>query len=130
MRMCERHWGLLRTAIADLGMADLVAPDGETAIKILVSEFQTGSRVTNFDPLMAANNDIWSHAMDLAGLSVMAPNPDGSERCPICYCAELHAGSCLDDPCPDPRFDKWIEIAARHSKESYDELLHAARPDA
>lgn len=130
MKMCQRHWDLLKDAIKERGLYDLVAPDGKAAMTNMASEVQSGSKVTNFDPLMAAHNDIWGHAMDLAGLAVMSPNPDGSEKCPICYCADLHAPECKDDPCPDPRFDEWIGFAANHAKIAYEALLKESEPQA
>ena len=129
MKMCQRHWGLLRDAIKAEGLYDLVAPDGRQAMRNMASELQSGAAIQNFDPLMAAHNDIWSHAMDLAGLAVMAPDADGNERCPVCFCAELHLATCPDRPCPDPTFDGWTTIAARHSKETYERLLADATPD-
>jgi hypothetical protein len=50
----------------------------------------------------------------------MAPNDDGSERCPVCYLKELSLAAprceCGDPACtPESRaesFERWIERAA------------------
>lgn len=126
MKMCQPHWEELRAAIDARGLTPLVADGGKQAMRNIESEVNDGSTIANFDPLMAAHNAIWSNCMNLAGLTVMAPNDDGSERCAYCYIlaeAPKHGVA-------DGRFDNWIDLAADGAKRQYESLLASARPSA
>lgn len=98
MKMCMTHWNELRDKIRALGLYGLVATSGEQAAAQLVKQIDSGPSKANFDPLMGAHNAIWSNAMGVAGIAVMQPNEDGSERCPLCYlvqsCACGRADAC------------------------------------
>lgn len=85
MKFCEDHWTKLRTAIDERGMTKLVSKSGEEAAR----------RTTEggFDPLMGAHNSIVSNALERAGLELMNANPDGSERCPMCFLGS-HCENC------------------------------------
>src|SRR5207249_3916186 len=106
MKFCERHWSALRTAIDVRGLTPYVAKGGADAAGRMRSE--TGDKLTadNFEPLMGAHNAILRHALDAAGLTIMAPNEDGSDRCPICYLTTEHAKTCTDPACPSDGFEK------------------------
>ncbi len=110
--MCQPHWDKLRDAIKLRGLDDMIAKDGMQAAQQLAEGRP--------DPLLAAHNAIVGNAAAAAGLAIMSPNDDGSERCPICYLKEASfaAPSC---DCGDPactsesradRFERWIEHAA------------------
>lgn len=123
--MCQPHWDELRQAIDDRGLSHLIAQGGERAARNLVDEAQNGLSIKNFDPLMAAHNAIWGNALDLAGLAVMVPNDDGSDRCPYCY---ILAEAPKHDAAG--RFDDWITRAADGAKAQYEALLAVAKADA
>lgn len=112
MRMCQTHWDKLRGALRLRGLYDLVAKDGAQAARDLADGRP--------DPLMSAHNAIVGNALGLVGLAAMAPNDDGTERCPLCYLKQLSLASpkceCGDLACaPESRaerFEGWIDRAA------------------
>jgi hypothetical protein len=107
MKFCMPHWEALRTAVNARGLGDLVARSGEELGAKLEKELAGDNTLASFDPLMAAHNMILSNALNAGGLEVMAPNDDGTERCPVCYLSV-----------PD-----WIDKAADGVKKFYDEEL-------
>lgn len=133
MKFCQPHWEKLRRAIDERGLAHLIAKGGEQAARNMAAELRQGASIQSFDPLMAAHNAIWMRAMDVAGLAVMAPNENGTERCPICFLNQAHAAECQGPPCGLPRdtaFDHWIDRAADMVGTQAAELLAAAKADA
>jgi len=101
MKMCQPHWDMLRAEVAAQGLADWVAPDGETAAAQLVDEVRRGEHTrVNYDPLMAAHNMILGRALDVAGIVVLLDD----FGCPICRFNAQRSpdGRCLcDNPqCP------------------------------
>jgi hypothetical protein len=119
--MCADHWQKLRTAIADLGMDGLVAKSGPEAVSRLVTEAESGATKTTFDPLMDAHNAILSNALDLVGIAIMAPNEDGTDRCPLCFINEGHLKGCKDEGCTWST-EPWIGYAARDAHARAKEL--------
>lgn len=109
MRMCMDHWSKLRAAIADRGIEHLVARSG-AALVARVMDDEAGK--PGFDPLFFAHNQIVGNAMSLVGLSLMAPNEDGSERCPLCYLQSLHEATCSEADCKWTYEQTWIPGAA------------------
>lgn len=92
MRMCQPHWERLRDAIRERGMYEFVASSGKEAASEMVAQLDgTEDPETPFDPLMSAHWGITNQVLDRAGLYVMFPKEDGSERCPLCEVAE-HGG--------------------------------------
>lgn len=85
MRFCENHWAELRQAIADRGLAKFTSPDGAEAARRLVAGASGSDARSAFDPLMGAHNAIVANALEWSGLTLMLPNDDGSERCPLCF---------------------------------------------
>jgi hypothetical protein len=85
MKFCMPHWNELREKVVAHGMESLIAKSGEDIHARMVAAIEGGPKPTTFDPLMAAHNAILIRALDTAGLAVMAPNEDGSERCPLCF---------------------------------------------
>ena len=108
MKFCQDHWDRLRKAIEDRGLSDLIAPDGATAAAQLADQIESGGMTpVNYDPLMAAHWAIVSNVGALADglvLTLMMPNEDGSDRCPLCY-ANTHNPH-------GHNYDEWIDRAA------------------
>lgn len=108
MKFCQPHWEELREKIRERGLYGLVATSGEQAVAQLVDGVENGTKKTNFDPLMAAHNQLVSNAIGVVGLALMMLNEDGSERCPVCYLiANCQCGKAGD--CP---FTTWTTKAA------------------
>lgn len=125
MRFCMPHWEKLRAAIDDRGLSHLVSRNGQQAMQSFVKDIEgTADPLLDFDPLLAANNMIWSKALEVGGLSIMAPNEDGTDRCPICWLTAEHTRTCTDPACPQD-FERWIEYAADGVKRHVDEQLAA-----
>lgn len=111
MKACQRHWDMLREAIRVRGLEDLVAKDGEQAIKNVVSELEgTANARSTFDPLMAAYFMIVNNSLAYCGPVLMMPNEDGSQKCPICFIQQEHDKVCLEPQCE--KFETWIERSA------------------
>lgn len=114
MRMCADHWASLRAAIDAAGLGALVAENGEDATRRLAESSRNGTTIDTFEPLLGAHNAILSNALALAGLQIMHPNEDGTERCPLCFLNQMHALHCKDSGCAGPEsnpFDEWIDNA-------------------
>lgn len=117
MKFCSGHWAKLRAKIDELGLSGLVAKSDEEAVNRQFDQLERGQRdaeavtKTNFDPLMGAHWAIVSNAMNLVGLNLVAPNEDGSERCPLCYIQKEHDAHCAVPDCKQ-NYDVWIERAA------------------
>lgn len=102
MQMCKPHWDMLRAAVDERGMNDLVAHDGKAAADNLVAELQ--GEPTRFDPLMELNNHFWAEALRCGGLYLMGLNEKGEHYCPICefeahgtrFDAKTQIGECAD----------------------------------
>lgn len=84
MKICQSHWDRIRAKLDELGIGHLGAKSGEAAIRNVVTELEGREAENDYDPLMACNNMIWSNGMRYLGLSLMAANADGSDRCPVC----------------------------------------------
>lgn len=112
MKFCMDHWTALRAAIEARGLSALVADTSEEVASKMVSETTSGPSIDNFDPLMGAHMAIVSNAIGLAGLAVMMPNEDGSDRCPLCFLTKSHAEGCTDPNCTVTTYDHWIDRAA------------------
>ena len=107
MRLCDPCWAKLRAAIDARGLTGLV----KTARGVhaeMVGALEGKPSTSAPDPLVAANNAIWSNALRIAGFEVMTPNEDGSEKCPLCYLVQ-NCGCGRGEACP---FLAWIERAA------------------
>jgi hypothetical protein len=123
MKFCQPHWDSLRKAIDDRGLSDLVAPDAETAGLQMAQEFEQGPSAVTYDPLMAAHWAIVNNVGDLVPggiLYLMAPDEDGSERCPLCVVNEGHRLGCAVPGCTFT-YDDWVDHAAD------DQLAHVEK---
>lgn len=108
MRICQEHWGRLRTAIEERGLASLISGDGHKLMDKLQSELaQGGQTVETYDPLSNANFAIWSNALERGGPYLMGQKENGEHYCPICESVE-HGG---------PDADWWINSAADEQRE-------------
>jgi hypothetical protein len=112
VRMCQPHWERLKTAIADRGMDGLVSQDGAELVARMREQMESGATRDNFDPLMAAHNLILRNAMNVAGLDLMTPNDDGTDRCPICYLSDSFRAQCERTGRTFESYDCWCEKAA------------------
>src|SRR5512138_3437959 len=88
VKFCQSHWDKLRAAIDARGLSRFIAKDGTEALRRTTIELEQQKSVReSWDPLMSAHWAIVNNAMSStpAGLALMAPNEDGSDRCPLCY---------------------------------------------
>lgn len=84
MKMCDAHWAQLRADVSKYGLDHLIAPDGAAAMEMTARQLEGKAGELDFDPLMNANNMLFSMSMDVVGLRMMATREDGSEYCPAC----------------------------------------------
>jgi len=87
MRICSGHWAQLRVGVEQRRMGHLVAKDAKQAFENTVLELEGRSQEAYPDVLMAANNMIWSRALELVGLSLMM-----GDLCPVCEGIKANAG--------------------------------------
>jgi hypothetical protein len=143
MNFCQGHWDMLKKAIDDRGLTDLVAPDGETVAAMLAKQIEDGKATpTTFDPLMGAMFAISNNAADLVQkqggnpLYVMVASDEeqpiegipGYEGrtwpfCPLCHINLAHEIFCRVPDCTMDRehgYDSWINNAA-------DDMVTAAK---
>lgn len=110
MKFCQGHWDALRKAIEARGLSAFVAKGGEAAAARLATAGENGSSRATFEPLTGAHLAYVSNALDIAGLAIMQPNEDGSDRCPVCYLAEQC--QCPDRGTPQCAYVRWLDCAA------------------
>jgi hypothetical protein len=83
MNMCQQHWDRLREKIAERGLSELIAADGEIAAAQVADQLQRGeSSPANFDPLMGAFWAIGSNVMATLGpnaLYLVSGGPDAPQ---------------------------------------------------
>lgn len=108
MKFCMDHWNELRGAIRDRGLESLVATSGQQAAAQTVAQLEGDKSAKTFDPLMAAHWAIVNRAMGMVGLAIMAPNDDGTDRCPLCFLVSTCECG-LGDAC---HFKLWIPSVA------------------
>lgn len=99
MQVCQHHWDMLREAIAERGMADLVASSGQEVALRMASD--------GFDPLVVSHNLILKNLADRAGAGILM-----IDGCPLCEANEAHAEGCQDPDCRPNWYDAWIDNAA------------------
>jgi hypothetical protein len=131
MRVCDRHWNLLKDAIEKRGLSHLIAKSGVEAARNMAAELQGEDTLANYDPLMASHWAIVGNCMDLIGkaggdpLYLMGATDDpvvgyGKQyedrtwpHCPLCYVNLAHEVSCGGCPLDQEHgFDFWIDRAA------------------
>lgn len=85
MKFCEAHWTELRAAIESRGLMSLVSTSGAQAAARDANRLGGSDAAKDYDPLMAAHWAIVNRSMSIAGLTIMHPNDDGTDRCPLCF---------------------------------------------
>lgn len=81
MKFCDHHWGKLRQAIVDRGLAHLIK-SAEENMESMASEIE-GNGPTTFDPLMTAHWMICGTAIERGGVYMMT-----GDYCPVCEALE------------------------------------------
>lgn len=84
MRICIPHYEQLKTAIKARGLWDMVGGEKPEMVEKFKASIDGATKVETFDPLLAANNMIWSVGIKCFGLGLMQPDENGEHRCPIC----------------------------------------------
>jgi len=84
VKYCQPHWDRLRAAIEARGMGHLIAKSGEQAMMRVEEELIGQETKHTFDPLMASHNMVLERALGCLGLGILAPNEDGTDKCPVC----------------------------------------------
>lgn len=84
MRYCQAHWDVLRQAVKDRGMWDLVPTSGQEATERMAEQLRGGE--PKFDPLMSLHWHYVNSAIENSGLFILGHNPDDPEghHCPLC----------------------------------------------
>lgn len=142
MKFCSQHWDSLRAAVAERGLAHLIAADGSAAARRMADEVESGKQsLANFDPLMSAHWAIVGNVTKQIGPSVLYLMQDGVPedpveypgyedrtwpRCPLCYINLAHEVSCADKGCTLEKvngFDWMIERAADDAKAKAAQIL-------
>lgn len=78
MQLCDKHWQSLRASVSKYGLDHLIAPDGTAAAEMMVRQFKGEQTALDFDPLMAAHNQLLDVALNFVGMKVMG------DACPVC----------------------------------------------
>lgn len=122
MKACQAHWDELKAALEERGLEKFIAKTGsEVATRVVGAG---GTERDNFEPLIGAYMAITNNALRVLGLSLLAPQDDGTELCPLCA---------LIDPCGCGRgeechFRKYIAHAADEQVEHARQLGLLPRP--
>jgi len=72
---------------------------------------------------MDAHNAIIANVMDVVGIEAAASNPDGSDRCPLCFINWAHKKYCVNSACTmKSGYNHWIDRAADDQLEIWKSL--------
>lgn len=117
MQICQKHYDALKTAIQDFGLDRLVSKTSEEAHSKMVSSLEEANMKASFDPLMYANNAIFSQVLNVSaakgyGLEVMFVTPEGEHHCPLCFLNTKHSEACPEPNC-EFTYDNWVDRAAQ-----------------
>lgn len=117
MRMCMRHWEMLKQAVVDRGLSAMISDGGEELVARLASQQEEGITVDNFDPLMYAMTVIIeqsigyaSEAAGQAGVDEITADNNIGLGCPLCFLDMKHKPLCDDEACTG--FDEWTQRGA------------------
>lgn len=127
MQFCTAHWEILKAEVNKLGLAEWVAPSGETAAMQIVNQWELGEVTPiNYDPLMASHTMIMTRTFNIVGPAMFNPG----FGCPICFLnrSRTSEGTCpcnnddcgLKTPGSIPDFETWLtgpESAPASAKE-------------
>jgi len=103
MKLCDKHWQLLRSEVERAGMTHLAAPDAKAAHANMVGQLDGEKPKDTFDPLMNANFAIMGAALEQGGLYMMS-----GERCPVCEAMKHMAKVPLVEG-GEPVGEAWVE---------------------
>lgn len=87
MRLCPKHWDMLRAALKTLGLDKLGPQTGEEMIGDRLRELTTGQK-PEFDPVMKSITMMYHYAIDQCGEEPLADK----EACPVCVALSLNIG--------------------------------------
>lgn len=99
MNICKPHWDALKFAITSRGLGDFIAKDSAEVMRQIKTSFANPDilKLEDFDPLMAANNMIFSQAMRHRGLALLqCDEATGRPPCPLCVVAGPNAQNWID----------------------------------
>jgi hypothetical protein len=109
MRFCENHWNGMKKALEDRGLSSFIATSGETAASRVESQAETHEvKRENYEPLMGMQMAIIHNAIGTLGIETFADNPDGSDRCLLCYLI----ANCTCGRGDECSYYKWTDYAA------------------
>ena len=86
MKMCEAHRLLLKTKVVTRGLGHLISRTADQLRDKIKDEIANGQKLSNFDPLVAAQALVYDnathdeHALRMAGFDVQ----EKGKACPIC----------------------------------------------
>jgi hypothetical protein len=87
MKVCMKHWAIMREEVEAHGLSALVSSNGEELLARTVEELKGGDLKRTFDPLMSMNYHFTNNALTCGGLYLMGQNDTGEndgEFCPVC----------------------------------------------
>ena len=87
MKVCTKHWDMMKEAVETSGMSSLISADSEHAIARTKEELEGGLTADNFDPLLQLGWHFTSEALRCGGLYLMFTNESGENDghyCPLC----------------------------------------------
>lgn len=113
MKFCQPHWEMLRQAVRDQGMWELVAQSGEECAQRTVSQLEEGAQPANFDPLMQLHWMIVNRVSEKPDMLMFLMSGD---HCPMCE-AGKHCAACKEIVAG------WPASAAAFIKEEYDQRV-------
>ncbi len=115
MKICQPHWEKMKAEIEKLGLSQFISKNSKEAFNRMTSD-AVDLDVMPADPLMMANNMIWSRSIEHLGLYLMAVKEDGSHFCPLCEVNEKLP------PLPEtntPCGEYWLETLMPHIKTAF-----------
>ena len=129
MVLCKAHRDELKAEIVKRGMGELISADaGEAMTKIFTC---IPGDIATFDPYIEAHSAIVSAAVEMAGLTLFMPGPDGFP-CPLCTLIRVHAENpdkCIGSDCTfEEDMRQWIPSAADACRKAVDEMASTGRP--
>jgi hypothetical protein len=91
MKICDKHWTMLREAIQIRGLMHLVAKEGNEAAARIAEEIK--GKEAPYDPLMSCNWMVTNEALRLGGLYLL----NKADCCPICEAMEKLNGTPMNE---------------------------------
>lgn len=104
MKMCDKHWPMLRKAIEDEGLGKFIG--NSDSVRAEVEAAAAGEPLEDskgFDPLFRANSMIMSAAVKNGGLYLLT-----GDYCPICEAIKHTSGTPREGE-TEPAGEEWVE---------------------